>query len=71
MTWIPMHIVAPPDEDVLLCTKTGLVYQGRLRRGYLGEPQQGVVDWRATCCGRFATPVKWMPLSQLNKDKDA
>jgi hypothetical protein len=61
-TWLSIDM-APQDRVELLLGAPGSVYVGSKREGTKGEPQQdGVKHWRASCCGRMATPTHFLPL---------
>jgi len=59
--WIPVG-ERLPEPPCLLRYRSGIICSGEKRQGNMCEPQPDVIDYRADCCGRFATPVAWMPL---------
>ena len=68
---------APKDRPILLDFKYGGIHTGRFRRRNLdeprqvGDPPQEVLYWRADCCERFSTPLRWAnytPLRFANYD---
>ena len=62
--WVSVEDSIPPEgETVLLRYASGIVVSGRFRRGHDdGEPQPYITNYRADCCGRFATPTDWMSI---------
>ena len=69
--WISVEDNPPPkDKEVLLMLPTGDYYVGRLRRGNNREPSEMTVAYRGYCCGRFANPIKWKPITPPEVDKD-